>query len=153
MEGDKMKKLFQSTIAEAHCDIPCGVYENDTIKHAAETVFKMATKMHDLEHPGHDASNEEIVSYHNTIARYVQVKEEYAHFCKEQLLILWTDYFKEKHLDQFPDLHDKVWKTTKLCSKAKREGTVEAAKELKAAVKEIADIFEQAEGSSATYDY
>ncbi|MBS1272276.1 MAG: Superoxide dismutase [Ni] [Candidatus Marinimicrobia bacterium] len=148
-----MKKLFQTRTAEAHCDIPCGVYENDTIKHAAETVFKMATKMHDLEFPGDGATKEEVVSYHNTMARYVQVKEEYAHKCKEQILILWTDYFKPKHLDQFPDVHDKVWNATKLCSKAKREGTVEAAKELKAAVGEIADMFEKAEGSSATYNY
>lgn len=148
-----MKELFKIHSADAHCDIPCGVYENNTIKHAAETVFKMATKMHDLEHPGHDASQDEIVSYHNTMARYVQVKEEYAHVCKEQILILWTDYFKPEHLDQVPDLHEKVWKTTKLCSTAKREGTVEAAKNLKAAVKEIADIFEKIQGSSATYTY
>ena len=148
-----MKKFFTPRTAEAHCDIPCGVYENNTITHAAETVFKMATKMHDLEHPGHDATHEAIVSYHNTMARYVQLKEEYAHVCKEQILILWTDYFKPQHLDQFPDLHEKVWNATKLCSKAKREGTVEAAKELKAAVKEIAEMFEQAEGNTATYEY
>ncbi|HKJ67129.1 MAG TPA: superoxide dismutase, Ni [bacterium] len=148
-----MNKLFKTRTAEAHCDIPCGVYENNTIKHAAETVFKMATKMHDLEHPGANASKEEKVAYHNTLSRYVIVKEEYAHICKEQLLILWTDYFKPEHLDQVPDLHDKVWKATKLCSKVKREGTVESATNLKNAVKEIADIFEQVEGSTATYEY
>ncbi|MCF8232835.1 MAG: superoxide dismutase, Ni, partial [Bacteroidales bacterium] len=73
-----MKKLFRTHTAEAHCDIPCGVYENDSIKHAAETVFKMATKMHDLDQPGPDASHDEVVAYHNTMSRYVQVKEEYA---------------------------------------------------------------------------
>nr|NIV15206.1 superoxide dismutase, Ni [Fodinibius sp.] len=65
-----MDKLFKMRTAEAHCDIPCGVYENNTIKHAAETVFKMATKMHDLPHPGHDSSKEEVVAYHNTLSRY-----------------------------------------------------------------------------------
>jgi len=148
-----MKNLWKTYTAEAHCDIPCGVYENDTIKHAAETVFKMATKMHDLKYPGANASQDELVHFHNTMARYVQVKEEYAHKCKEQILILWTDYFKPEHLEKYPDLHDKVWKTTKLCSAAKREGTVESAKNLKAAVKEIADIFEDVQGSSATYEY
>lgn len=148
-----MKKFLKMHTAEAHCDIPCGVYENDTIKHAAETVFKMATKMHDLQKPSSNASPEEWVAYHNTMSRYVMVKEEYAHVCKEQILILWTDYFKPEHLDQVPDLHDKVWKTTKLCSTAKREGTVESAKKLKAAVKEIADIFEKVQGSTATYEY
>jgi len=148
-----MDKLFKMRTAEAHCDIPCGVYENNTIKHAAETVFKMATKMHDLPHPGHDSGKEEKVAYHNTLSRYVMVKEEYAHVCKEQLLILWTDYFKPEHLDQVPDLHDKIWKATKQCSTAKREGTVESAKKLKKMVGEIADIFEKVQDSSATYEY
>ena len=79
------------------------------------------------------------------ISRFTQVKEEHAQICKEQLLILWTDYFKEEHLQTFPNLHEIFWKAAKLCSKAKQEVNMETAQALKTAVDEIAGIFKKAE--------
>ncbi|MBI2642012.1 MAG: superoxide dismutase, Ni, partial [Candidatus Wildermuthbacteria bacterium] len=67
----------------------------------------------------------------------------HAQKCKEELLILWTDYFKPEHLEMFPALHETFWKAAKLCSKVKQEVSMEAAKELEKAVQEIADIFEK----------
>jgi nickel superoxide dismutase len=60
---------------------------------------------------------------------------------KEELLILWTDYFKPVHLEQFPDLHDTFWKAAKLCSACKVEVSVQHATELMAAVQKIHGIF------------
>ena len=73
----------------------------------------------------------------------VQVKEEHAQICKKELLILWTDYFKPEHLEMFPNLHETFWKAAKLCSRVKQEVSMEAAMQLKAAVEEIAEIFEK----------
>ena len=79
------------------------------------------------------------------ISRLTTVKEQHAQICKEQLLILWTDYFKEEHLKVFPDLHETLWKAAKLCSKVKQEVNMQAAQDLQKAVDEIAEMFQEAE--------
>lgn len=127
----------------AHCDVPCGIYETDTMTHAVETVISMVKKLNDLEMPGKDAGKEEWLEYYNTVARMVATKEEFAHKCKTEVLILWTDHFKEEHLEKFPDLHEKIWKATKLCSKAKRNVDMKIAEQLKEAVEDVAEIFKK----------
>ncbi|MBI4175763.1 MAG: superoxide dismutase, Ni [Candidatus Aenigmarchaeota archaeon] len=126
--------------AHAHCDIPCGVYEPDTMTWAAETACKMAEKLNALELP-REGDKKARLEYVNTAARMVEIKEKFAHKCKEELLILWTDYFKPEHLSRFPDLHEKVWKAAKQCSTVKRGTSVEEAARLKEMVAEIAEIF------------
>lgn len=120
-------------VVYAHCDIPCGIYETGTMTTAADTVAKMVGKI--LEIKGMELPDR------NNFVRMVRVKEEHAQLCKEQILILWTDYFKEEHLSKFPDLHTKIWKATKLCSQAKRGVDQAVAQQLKAAVADIAKIF------------
>lgn len=126
--------------AHAHCDVPCGVYEPDSMMWAVETCQKMAEKLLGLELP--PASNKQgQLEYQNTLARAVMVKEEYAQICKNQILILWTDYFKPEHLAKWPDLHEKIWKATKQCSVVKRTVSLEETAKLRALCQEIADIF------------
>ena len=100
---------------------------------AADTVAKMVEKITELK--GME------LEQRNNFVRMVHVKEEHAQLCKQQILILWTDYFKDEHLAKFPDLHTKVWKATKLCSQAKRTVDVNVAQQLKEAVADIARIF------------
>ncbi len=135
----KSERLLKPSVAYAHCDIPCGIYETDSMTTAANTVSKMVDKMAELKAPGEDPQSHR--EYTNNVVRIIMEKEEQAQICKEQILILWTDYFKEEHLAKYPDLHAKVWKATKLCSEAKRTVNVEVAKRLKDAVADIARIF------------
>ena len=116
----------------AHCDIPCGIYDPHFAQVASQTVLKMVQKIKEL--PKDDMDN---------FVRMVMVKEQHAELCKREVLILWTDYFKAEHLEKFPDLHDLVWKTTKLCSDNKRTVDEAKAQELIEAVDKIADIFNQ----------
>ncbi len=125
----------------AHCDVPCGIYDPHTAQLAAKTVAKMVEKMTALTLPRDSATKEEVLAFQNTVARMVATKEQHAELCKRELLILWTDYFKEQHLAQFPDLHDTFWKAAKLCSKNKQEVNADAAHDLMHAVDAIADIF------------
>src|SRR3989338_8529415 len=126
--------------AHAHCDVPCGVYETDSMKWAVETCEKLVAKMLQLDVPAPGDKHSQL-EYFNTLTRAILVKEEYAQICKTQILILWTDYFKPEHLAKFPDLHDKIWKAAKQCSKNKQETNMDAAKELQEAVHEIGHIF------------
>jgi nickel superoxide dismutase len=128
--------------AYAHCDVPCGIYDPKPAQIAAATVLKMVQKIQDLDHPPKDdvAKHD---NYMNSLVRYIWTKEEHARKCKEEILILWTDYFKPEHLEKFPQLHEIFWKTAKLCSSNKQEVSLEHAQELVKAVDEIADIFHQ----------
>lgn len=130
-------KLLPNRPVYAHCDIPCGIYDPHSAQLASQTVLKMVQKINEL---SQDNPN---ITDRNNFVRMVKVKEEHAELCKREILILWTDYFKEEHLEKFPDLHTLVWKTTKLCSDNKRAVDEAKANELIAAVDKIADIFAQ----------
>src|SRR5918998_3896820 len=112
------ERVFPAEEASAHCDIPCAIYDPHAAQVAALTVVRMFQLMKDLPESGSGA--EDRAKYVNSMTRYVGVKEEHAQICKREVLILWTDYFKPEHLEKFPELHDTVWQTTKLCSKVKQ---------------------------------
>ncbi len=130
-------KFSKPRIAYAHCDVPCGIYETDTMRHSVETVKSMTLKLLALEHPKEGSP----VSFLNAAARMVAIKEEFAQKCKTELLILWTDYFKPEHLQKWPELHDKVWNAAKLCSDVKRGVDLAKVEALDKAVAEIAQMF------------
>lgn len=121
----------------AHCDIPCGIYETDTMRHAADTCLKMIEKISDLPDIHGDKSDD-----HANFVRMVAIKEKHAELCKEQIYILWSDYFKPEHLQKFPDLHTTMWQAAKQCSKVKQSLSADEAKKLIQSVHEIAHIFE-----------
>lgn len=136
----KLQAWFPAAEVHAHCDGPCGVYDPSSARIAAEAVVSMTKKLADLDMPpaGDKAA---AVAYHNTFARYTAIKEEQAQIAKDELLVLWTDYFKPVHLEQFPDLHDTFWKAAKLCSATKVEVNVQHANELMEAIHKIHNMF------------
>ncbi|MCO6512723.1 MAG: superoxide dismutase, Ni [Aridibacter famidurans] len=137
---NKLIKNRDIKIAQAHCDGPCGVYDPASARIAAEAVLSMTKKILDLTPPS-DGDSKAMASYLNTMSRYIAIKEEQAQVAKDELLILWTDYFKPVHLESNPDLHDKFWKAAKLCSACKVEVSREHAEELMDAIEEIHGIF------------
>ena len=118
----------------AHCDGPCGVYDPASARIAAEAVLSMTKKLL-------DAGPATTLDKQNTQSRYIAIKEEQAHLAKTELLVLWTDYFKPPHLEQFPELHDTFWNAAKLCSEVKVHVSLEAAEGLMAAIEEIHNMF------------
>jgi nickel superoxide dismutase len=127
--------------AEAHCDIPCGIYDPITAKIAAQTVQKMVLRIQALEVPAGNATAEARRAYASTLGRYVTVKEEHAEVCKKELRILWSDYFRPEHLQRYPDLHTTFWNAEKLAGQNKQKVDMAAAQELVATVDRIAETF------------
>ncbi|MEM7127091.1 MAG: superoxide dismutase, Ni [Chloroflexota bacterium] len=128
----------------AHCDGPCGVYDPASARIAAEAALSMTKKLL-------DAGPATTVAAQNTQSRYIAIKEQQAHLAKEELLVLWTDYFKPPHLEEYPDLHTKFWNAAKLCSAVKVEVSSEQAEALMDAIKEIHDIFWATKGRNVEY--
>ncbi len=118
----------------AHCDLPCGIYEVDTMRHAADTCLRMIEKIETL-------GDIKTVEDRNSLIRAVNIKEQHAHLCKTQLYTLWSDYFKPEHLQSNPDLHDKMWQAAKQCSKVKQTVSKDECQKLINLVGEVADLF------------
>jgi nickel superoxide dismutase len=133
-------RLSPAPVVSAHCDGPCGVYDPSSARIAAEAVLSMTKKLVALEVPA-AGDSAAYVKYHNTFARFVAIKEEEAHKAKQELLVLWTDFFKPHHLETYPDLHTKFWQAAKLCSACKVEVSVQHATELMEAIEEIHGMF------------
>ena len=127
-------KLFGDV--QAHCDVPCGIYDPISAKIAAQTVLKMAVRLEAA-----DLSQGGDISVPNSVARYIVVKEEHAQGVKSELNILWSDYFKPEHLADHPNLHELFWNANKLAGANKQGVSSSSAKELVEAVDEIAKIF------------
>jgi nickel superoxide dismutase len=147
---DKVKTWFPAEEVSAHCDGPCGVYDPASARIAAEAVLSMTKKILALEPP---AGNDQKAwaAYLNTMSRYIQIKEEQAHLAKTELLVLWTDYFKPVHLEQYPGLHDIFWKAAKLCSAVKVSVSLEDAEALMETCEKVHDIFWATKGRDVAY--
>ena len=131
----------------AHCDVPCGIYDPHGAAISAKTVHAMNQKVSQLPMPAAGASTQEQLEHRNTVIRMIQTKESHAQLCKQEILILWTDYFKPENAAPFPDLHEVFWKAAKLCSYNKQHVDLAKSQELMDTVAKISDMFNKAEAA------
>jgi nickel superoxide dismutase len=99
--------LAPRVTVEAHCDLPCGVYDPAQARIEAQSVKACMEK--------YAASDDEQFKI-----RAIQIKEERADLVKHHLWVLWTDYFKPEHLESHPGLHQLFWDATKAAGAAKK---------------------------------
>ncbi len=127
--------------AQAHCDIPCGIYDPHLAQLSALTVIRMLDLMADLV-----AAHQPGLELYNSMARYVAVKEEHAELLKKEVRVIYGDYFKKEHIDKFPELPTLVHKIFQLGSKVRQTTSRETALELLAALNRFAEIFWETKG-------
>ncbi|MEX2027984.1 MAG: superoxide dismutase, Ni [Candidatus Curtissbacteria bacterium] len=130
--------VFKPQIAFAHCDIPCGIYETNTLLMAAHTIERMVELLEEL------PMDKPTLKDRNNFTRCVHVKEKHADICEEQLVTLWADFFKAEHYQKWPDLHERIWKAVNLASDNKVDVSAEKARALMVACQDIAKVFEEA---------
>lgn len=138
-------KILPQNIAHAHCDIPCGIYDPHRAQLAAHTVIRMTNLI--IEEKENNTDQKNLV---HKIARLTAVKEEHAEIVKEEVRIIWGDYFKEEHLKEYPKLHDLVFEIIKLSSKTKQGIDIDSAKQLLENVQEFSEIFYKTKGVEPT---
>ena len=130
-------RLFRpATVAFAHCDLPCGVYDPAQARIEAESVQKIQEKYQDAEN---QKKPEETVE--DFKSRCLLIKEERADLVKHHLWVLWTDYFKPEHLEKYSELHDIFWRATKAAGDAKKFVDPKQGQELLDLIGEIDKIF------------
>jgi Nickel-containing superoxide dismutase len=74
-----LKKFIKPVYA--HCDVPCGIYETDTMMHAAATCKRMVEKYTELGEV--DDENPESM---NQAIRIVMTKEKHSQKCKKNFI-------------------------------------------------------------------
>jgi len=126
--------------AYAHCDLFCGVYDPAQAKIEATSCLKIAEK--------YQASDDDAFR-----SRCIGIKEERAELAKHHLMVLWADFFKPHHLEQFPGLHDLFWRALKAAGDAKKSMDPAVSQALVDVIDEVATVFWQTEESRATGVY
>lgn len=114
----------------AHCDLPCGVYNPAQARIEAESVLKIMQKYDDNDDPAFRT-------------RALMIKEQRAELAKHHLWVLWTDYFKPEHIEEYPQLHDLFWRATKAAGTAKHSVDPADGQKLLELIDEIAGLFAQ----------
>lgn len=112
----------------AHCDLFCGVYDPAQARIEAQAVLNAMHK--------YNESDDEVFK-----TRAILIKEERAQLVKEHLWVLWTDYFKPPHIDQYPEIHDLFWQATKAAGEAKKSVDEADGKKLIELIDKIGEIF------------
>jgi len=130
-------------VVDAHCDIPCGIYDPHLALIGALTVIRMIDLINNLVEAHGDAIDAE---YLNSMARYVAVKEEHAELTKHEIRVIWGDFIKDQHIESYPQLSGLVHKILELGSKARQTVDRETGVALLEAVNEFAEIFWQIKG-------
>ncbi|MGH3217090.1 MAG: superoxide dismutase, Ni [Trebonia sp.] len=126
-----LTRLFApKSVAHAHCDLPCGVYDPAQARIEAESVKGIAEKYAQNSDP-------------EFRARAIFIKEQRSELVKHHLWVLWTDYFKPPHFEKYPQLHQLFNEATKLAGASGTKGHVDVATadELLAKIEEISTIF------------
>ena len=131
--------MFELKIAHAHCDIPCKIYDPIVSLVAGLSVVRLTDILLELE-------NIDSMSGQAQFARIVGQKEIEAQKVKDEVNIIWGDYFKEPQLTDYPEVHNIVHGIMRLGSQCKQEVSKDAAEALVNALNGFADIFWKTKG-------
>ena len=120
---------------EAHCDIPCKIYDPAISQVAALSVVRLIDLLHEI-----DPSDTSLKSEAHK-SRLVIEKETQAKIVKSEITIIWGDYFKEAQIEAYPNVHKLVHEIMMIASKCKQDVKRENAEQLVTKVNEFATIF------------
>jgi nickel superoxide dismutase len=129
--------LAPRTVAHAHCDLPCGVYDPEQARIEAESCFRIIQR--------YEASQDATFR-----TRAIKIKEDRAELVKHHLDVLWHDYFKPEHLEAVPNLHELFWNATKQASKVKASTDLADAQALLDMIDEVDAAWKATGGEGKT---
>ena len=132
-----LDKQFGFEEAQAHCDIPCGIYDPITAQLAAVTVVRMIDLIAEWE----GKTGGQGKDFAHALARFTEVKEEHAEKVKHEIRVIFGDYIKPPHIEKFPDLPNLNHQIMMQASKARQTMDRQAALDLVESVNKFAEAF------------
>ncbi len=137
--------LVQFESVKAHCDIPCKIYDPISAQLATLTIIRMIDLIDELR-----AKESLSLEDHAQLNRLISQKEERGFKLKEEIRVIWGDYFKQPQFDAFPEIHELSHSIMLGASYAKQHIDKTAALELLDKVNRFATVFWQSK-NIATY--
>lgn len=143
-----LSSIIPTETAYAHCDYPCGIYDPHRALIGALTVIRMIDILHDTAQHITEAAQQKTddFEFRNNFIRGVAVKEEHAELVKQEVQIIWGDYFKAEHREKLPELDGLVHEIMQLGSKTKQTMDRQQAMQLLEKVNRFAEIFWKTKG-------
>ena len=120
---------------KAHCDIPCAVYDPAVAQYAALSVLRFLDLIGEM--PEKIDSKKDLAH----LTRLVEQKEEHAAEVKNAVRTIWGDYFKEPHMEKFPEIHSLTHSIMMTASKCKQDIDRQNGVDLIEQVNRFAEIF------------
>ena len=133
---DKLNYSYKFEEAKAHCDIPCKIYDPIIAQIAVLTMIRTIDLINELEEKDSLTTTDKAQFY-----RLVSQKEEHGIKVKEEVRVIWGDYFKEPQISAFPEIHDLTHKIMLAASKSKQNVDRKASLELLDNINRFAEIF------------
>jgi len=133
-------KLATNTLnvktVSAHCDIPCKIYDPASAQIAALTVIRMMDLINELV-----AKDNLSIKDQAQLVRLINEKEIHGTRVKEEVRVIWGDYFKAPQFEQVPNVNELVHSIMLQASKAKQGVEREDALALLVLVNEFSEAF------------
>ena len=98
---------------------------------------QLSNGLGDAPGPGDKQKND---AWHNSLARYITVKEEHAELAKHEVRIIWGDYMKPEHVEKYANLHTTVFSIMKRGPKVRQNVDPQAAEGRLAEVQTSAEL-------------
>ncbi|MGB3457109.1 MAG: superoxide dismutase, Ni [Litorimonas sp.] len=87
--------------ADAHCDIPCGIYDARIVQYYAVSALRQIDILLGLKDKGLSDT-----AFAMQVARNTAKKEEMAEKCKHETRVIWGDFMKPKNQDDIAKGHE-----------------------------------------------
>ncbi|MEM7360868.1 MAG: superoxide dismutase, Ni [Pseudomonadota bacterium] len=133
---EKLDSVIGLKQADAHCDIPCKIYDPFSAQLAALSVLRFLHLIDELEQ-----SPNLSVGDMATLSRLVREKEIHAETAKTEVRIIWGDAFKQAQIDQHPQVSDLVHRIMQTASACKQKIDPLNGEKLVQEINEFAEIF------------
>lgn len=132
-----IEKFVAVQEVQAHCDIPCKIYDPAVALVAAQSVVRMMDIMIETS----EKSDSTPLETQNTISRCIALKELEASKVKDEVRTIWGDYIKAPQIEQHPNVHDVVHQIMMKASACKQGVDRKTGEELVELVNQFAEIF------------
>lgn len=132
---------FGIKTVSAHCDIPCKIYDPISAQLAALSVIRFSNLIAEL-----GAKGELNLADQAQLGRLVSEKETHAAKVKEEVRVIWGDYFKTPQFEKFPNTNELVHNIMLQASKCKQNIEAENGEQLLTLVNEFAASFWSTKG-------
>lgn len=132
----QLDAICEFSSAQAHCDIPCKIYDPQIAQIAALSVIRFMDLIQEL------ADKDSLtLAEQAQLGRLMQEKETHAANVKEEVRVIWGDYFKQPQFDQFPNTNELVHSIMLTGSACKQNIGREHGEKLLSLVNEFAASF------------